>query len=68
MLKVDKQKVILARAQAIMTVRELAKESNVAASTISKIENGHIEPNPVTLGRIAKALRIPIENLLISSN
>lgn len=68
MLKVDRQKVVLARAGAALTTRELANMSSVAVSTISKIENGHIDPNPVTLGRIAKALKISVEELLISEN
>lgn len=68
MLKVNREKFIIARAQATMTVRELSKESNVAASTISRIEKGHIEPNPVTLGRIAKALKISLEEIIIMEN
>lgn len=64
MLKVNKEKVILARAQAAMTVRELSNVSSVAASTISKIEKGHVEPNPVTVGRLAKALGVRVSDLI----
>jgi transcriptional regulator with XRE-family HTH domain len=63
-LKINKEKVILARAQAAMTIRDLSKVSTVAASTINRIEKGYIEPNPVTIGRIAKALNITVEELL----
>jgi transcriptional regulator with XRE-family HTH domain len=64
MFKVNSEKLILARAQAAMTIRELSKESSVAASTISKIEKGKTEPNPVTIGRIAKALKTPVIDLI----
>ena len=67
MLKVDNNKVILARATAIMTVRDLSKASGVAVSTINKIEKGYIEPNPITLGKLAKALDVPIAEFLIEN-
>lgn len=68
MLKVDTTKMVLARAEAVMTVRELSKVSKVAASTINRIERGHIDPNPVTIGRIAKALNVSVNELIISDN
>jgi transcriptional regulator with XRE-family HTH domain len=64
MLKVDKNKMVLARAQSIMTIRQLSKMSKVAASTISRIEKGHIDPNPVTVGKIAKALNVSVNELI----
>jgi DNA-binding XRE family transcriptional regulator len=64
MLKVDSNKLILARANIPMTVRELSKASGVAVSTISKIENGHCEPNLITIGKLAKALNIKVQDLL----
>ena len=63
MIKVNTDKVILSRAEASMTVRELSKASNVAASTISKIEKGHTEPNLITVGKLAKALGVRVSDL-----
>lgn len=63
-MKVNKDKVILARAQAAMTVKELSEASTVAASTICKIEKGYIEPYPGTVGKIAKALNVKVEDLI----
>jgi transcriptional regulator with XRE-family HTH domain len=63
-LKIDNEKVALTRAEAIMTVRALSKASNVAASTISKIEKGHTEPNLVTIGKLAKALGVSVSSLV----
>lgn len=64
MIKVNTDKVILARAEAAMTVRELSKASNVAASTICKLEKGHTEPNLITLGKLAKALGVRVSDLI----
>jgi transcriptional regulator with XRE-family HTH domain len=68
MIKVDTNKMVLARAQSAMTIRQLSKVSKVAASTINRIEKGHIEPNPVTIGRIAKALNVSVNELIIQEN
>lgn len=65
MLMVNTKKLVLARAQAALTVRELSKKSGVTTSTINRIEKGHIEPNPVTVGKIARALNVPVETLFL---
>lgn len=63
-MKVNTEKLILARAQAAITVRKLSELSNVAVSTINRIEKGYIEPNPVTVGKIARALSVKVEDLI----
>ena len=65
MLKINCQKVILARANAGLTARELSKLSNVGANTISRIENGCSQPKASTIGKIAKALNVPLLELLV---
>ncbi|AZV58383.1 helix-turn-helix transcriptional regulator [Clostridium sp. AWRP] len=64
MLKVNINKIILARAEARMTVRELSRVSKLAVSTINKIENGYAKPNPVTIGKLAKALNVEVEQII----
>jgi transcriptional regulator with XRE-family HTH domain len=64
-LKIDIEKIIVARADATMTIRDLSKASKVAVSTISKIEKGHVEPNLVTIGKLAKVLGISVSSLII---
>lgn len=64
MLEIDRHKFILARAQAAMTVRELSNAANVAASTITKIERGKSAPNPVTIGKLAKALNVDVTKII----
>lgn len=57
-------KLKIERARAGLTVDGLAKKSNVDSQTISRIENGKTEPRVSTLGRIAKALNIDVEELI----
>lgn len=43
---------------------QLAEEAGVAQGTLSRIENGHVDMRLVTLGFVAKALNIPVTELL----
>jgi transcriptional regulator with XRE-family HTH domain len=45
----------MARAALGWGVRELAKEADVSANTIFRLENGRNEPNPATLKAIKAA-------------
>lgn len=65
MFKINSQKVILARANAGLTEKELAKLSKVGVNTISKIENCHSQPKASTIGKIAKALNVKLEDLIL---
>ena len=65
MLKVDGQKLLLERAKSGITAKELSILANVAPNTISRIENGRSKPKPSTIGKIAKALNIKLEELII---
>jgi len=57
-------KLKIERARAGMTVDDLSKTSKVGRQTISRIENGIAEPRISTLGRIAKALNIDVEEFI----
>lgn len=58
-------KLKIERARAGMTVDDLAKKSNLGGQTISRIEKGQTKPRVSTLGRLAKALEIDVEELII---
>ncbi|EDK33890.1 Hypothetical protein CKL_1848 [Clostridium kluyveri DSM 555] len=64
MLKINVNKIILARARMEMSTRELSKVSGVAVSTINKIERGYTTPNPVTIGKLAKGLNVSVEQVV----
>lgn len=59
-MKLSKNKLELFRAKKCMTVRELAKAARVSCSPIVNCD----KVNPVTAGKIAKALDVDVEELL----
>ena len=53
------------RQKAKLSQDELARKSDVAYTTLTKIETGVIKsPSVFVVEKIAKALEVPIENLL----
>jgi transcriptional regulator with XRE-family HTH domain len=64
-IKVNIKNLILARAKAGLSTEEVAKKAELGRVTISKLQNGTIKPNPVTIGKLARALNIPVEDLII---
>ncbi len=63
-MKINKSKLELAMANANITVSDLANTTGISATGISKIKNGQQNPRPITVGRIAKALNVSVENLI----
>src|SRR4051794_35466602 len=53
----------IARKQAGLTLRELARRLGVSPSLLSQIENGKSQPSVATLYALAQALQISIDNL-----
>ncbi|MDQ0189720.1 helix-turn-helix transcriptional regulator [Alicyclobacillus cycloheptanicus] len=51
------------RLQQKMSVRELAKRAGVSVSYVYAVESGHRGHNIVKLGKIAKALGVPVSAL-----
>jgi transcriptional regulator with XRE-family HTH domain len=58
----------LARVRAGMTLREAEEETGVSKDTISRIERGLRAPQPLTVGRLAKAYGSPVKELLEESS
>ena len=52
------------RLQASKTQRDLAEETGIAISYLSRVENGRVNPSVGTLAKIAKALALPVTALL----
>lgn len=59
-MKLNKEKLEIMRANKCMTISQLAKVAGVSNTPIVNCEN----INPVTAGKIAKALGVPVEELL----
>ena len=47
-----------------MTLKELSRMSGVNTVTLTRINQGTQNPMPATVGRIAKALGVPVEVLI----
>lgn len=51
-----------------LSLRAVAKQTQVSASTLSRIENGTGIPDTPTLARLAKWLNIPFERVMTGAN
>ena len=47
--------------------RELAEEAGISVPFLSQIENGHRDPSPAVLKRLASVLEVPIELILLNA-
>ena len=63
-MKINKQKLQLAMANACMNMDDLAEKAEISRVSISNYISGLRTPKPKTLGKIAKALKVPVENLI----
>src|SRR5437667_11552497 len=51
-----------------LSLRDAARETNVSAATLSRIENESGIPDSATLARLAQWLNIPLERIIGGSN
>lgn len=63
-MKINKNRINLAMANAYMSINDLAEKSNVSRISIGRIINGKTEPRPATVGKLAKALNVKVEYLI----
>lgn len=47
-----------------MTYSDLSNKSKVSRITIQKVLNNKVRPRPATIGKIAKALNVKVEELI----
>ncbi len=62
-MRIDKQKLQLAMARECLTTKELQEKSDVPKATLINATAGK-NCKPATVGKIAKALNVPVENLI----
>ncbi|MBO5409469.1 MAG: helix-turn-helix transcriptional regulator [Clostridia bacterium] len=62
-MKIDNQKFEIAIANACMTFSDLSKKSGISLFTISRMQ-GDVKIRPETIGKIAKALNVKVEELI----
>lgn len=63
-MKIDRNRLNLAVAKSCMTMKDLSEASGVNVTTISRINMGKQIPSPRTIGKIAKALNVDVEDLI----
>jgi|SRR5215217_2241940 len=52
------------RAERGLTLRQVEERAGIRAATLMAIEHGRAQPRDVTLGKLAKAYDVPVEELL----
>jgi len=63
-MKIDRSKLILSFAKSCLSMREISELSGVGAVTLTRISRGTQEPIPRTVGKIARALNVTVEELI----
>lgn len=63
-MKIDKMKIDIAMANKGYSAKELSEKCGVSQITIARLKRGVQRARPDTLGKIAKALDVPVEKLI----
>lgn len=63
-MNINKNKLDLAMAKECCTAEQLVKLTGVSQVTLGRIKRGVQQPRPATIGKIAKALNVRVEELI----
>lgn len=63
-MKINKQKLQVAMANACLSMDDLVALAEVSRVSISKYLSGKRQPKPKTVGKIAKALNVPVTEII----
>ena len=63
-MKVNTQKLDLAMATACLRAKELCEKSGISKATLALIRGNEGNPKPQTIGKLAKALGVPVAELI----
>ena len=64
-MRLDYRKLFLAMANAGMSDTDLCEKSGVSRPALTKIKKGAQSPRPNTVGKLARALGVAVEELMI---
>ena len=64
-MKIDIKNFNLAMANSQLSIKELSKLSGISTVTISNIRKQKTLPEPKTVGKIAEALNVKVEDLIV---
>ncbi|NDO47916.1 helix-turn-helix transcriptional regulator [Lachnospiraceae bacterium MD335] len=63
-MKIDKMKIDVAMANKGYSAKELSEKCGVSQITIARLKRGVQKARPETIGKLAKALSVPVESLI----
>lgn len=63
-MKIDKIKIDVAMANKGFSAKELSEKCGISQITITRLKKGVQKARPETVGKIAKALNVPVESLI----
>lgn len=63
-MKFDRSKLNMQLAEKLMTTKDLCYKANIHPVTLSRALSGKQKPTPLTIGKIAKALGVPVETIV----
>ncbi len=63
-MKINKRNLEIAMARKCLSAEELSKNTGISAITITRIKNGVQDARTTTVGKIAKALGVSVEELI----
>lgn len=63
-MKIDNMKLEVAMANACMNYKELSEATEMTQESFVRIKKGKQNPRPATVGKIAKALNVKVEDLV----
>jgi len=63
-MRIDKKKLDLAMAENCFSAERLSSLTGISTVTIARIKNGSQKARPATIGKLAKALNVKVEELI----
>ena len=63
-MKIDMQKLTVAMANESMLLKDLCQKAGIGEVTFRNIRAGRSEPRPATVGKIAKALNVKVQDII----
>lgn len=63
-MKINNEKLEVAMANAMMNYKQLAEATGMTQESFVRIKKGKQNPRPASVGRIAQALKVKVEDLV----
>ena len=67
-MKIDNEKLIIALANNGMMLKDLCAKAPLSEIALRDIRQGKSNPRPATIGKIAKALNVSVEEIIVKED